>query len=136
ALPPFPHSASASFFSASGFSLIHSLDMSGQSNIRGRGRGRPRKTREEQTLSQQRRLADKNARDSFHNKQARVQRRRRLQKRHAIQRPEEEGEVINREIAPLTSTSGRIPLVLPGRGGGGRESDVGILTGRDVIGRR
>lgn len=120
-ISPFPSlaprrsiSLPSSFFHFTFNRLISSFDMLGQSNIRGRGRGRPRKTPEEVAPSQQRRRADKNAREAFRYNQAQEQRRRRRQWRQmdAIQGPEGEGEGNEGEemggvgIAPLAPTSG------------------------------
>ncbi len=88
--------------------------MSEQSTIRKYGRGRPRKTEEELAINRQRWWADKIARDSFRNMQAREQKRQQLQQTHSIQRPENEAEgdedeeAASMEIAPLASTSGNI----------------------------
>jgi AT hook motif len=100
--------------------------MSEQSNIYQRGRGRPRKTQEEQTLSRQRRKVYKSARDSFRYKQVQEQRQQRLQRTHAIQQPggEEEERVVGMEIAPPVSTSSNIFLLSHSRFKSKKDADV------------
>ena len=119
AVPSDPESRPRVFPSFLSFqSIDQSVDMPQPSTIHKHAGGRPRKTQEELAINRRRWKADKTARDSFRNKQAREQKQQQLRQTHSIQRPENEAEgdedeeAASMEIAPLASTSGNISFRL------------------------